>query len=60
MSAESQKDSRDMPTATQNSIKIIIPNSTFIYLALNYKLYDQLKPLENQDTLSGLTALYSS
>jgi hypothetical protein len=59
MSADNQKIFKEVISAIETGHKMVMPTKINIHLALDYKLYDQLKATENKDTLKALTALYS-
>jgi hypothetical protein len=59
MSADNQKNAMELIHAVETGQKIVMPTIINIHLALDYKLYDQLKATENKDTLKALTALFS-
>ncbi len=59
MSANNQKNAMELIHAVETGQKIVMPTIINIHLALDYKLYDQLKATENKDTLKALTALFS-
>ena len=58
MSADNQKNAMELIHAIETGHKTVMPTIINIHLALDYKLYDQLKATENKDTLKALTAIW--